>query len=70
MTRAASVLARTQFEAEEEKFRLGLSTTFNVLQLQNQLTSARSDEIRALSNYNEALGQLDQVTGKLQYNLQ
>jgi len=70
VTRAASVLARTQFEAEEEKFRLGLSTTFNVLQLQNQLTSARSDEIRALSNYNEALGQLDQVTGKLQYNLQ
>ena len=68
--RAATVLARTQLEAEQEKFRLGLSTSFNVLQFQNQLTSARSDEIRALSDYNEALGKLDQVTGKLQYGIQ
>lgn len=68
--RAATVLARTQLEAEQEKFRLGLSTSFNVLQFQNQLTSARSDEIRALSDYNVALGRLDQVTGKLQYNAQ
>jgi outer membrane protein len=68
--RAATVLARTQLEAEQEKFRLGLSTSFNVLQFQNQLTSARSDEIRALSDYNEALGRLDQVTGKLQYGVQ
>jgi len=67
--RAATVLARTQLEAEQEKFRLGLSTSFNVLQFQNQLTSARSDEIRALSDYNEALGRLDQVTGKLQYGI-
>jgi outer membrane protein TolC len=68
--RAATVLARTQLEAEQEKFRLGLSTSFNVLQFQNQLTSARSDEIRALSDYNEALGRLDQVTGKLQAGVQ
>jgi outer membrane protein TolC len=68
--RTATVLARTQLEAEQEKFRLGLSTSFNVLQFQNQLTSARSDEIRALSDYNEALGRLDQVTGKLQYRVQ
>jgi outer membrane protein TolC len=68
--RAATVLARTQLEAEQEKFRLGLSTSFNVLQFQNQLTSARSDEISALSEYNKALGRLDQVTGKLQYGVQ
>ena len=68
--RAATVLARTQLEAEQEKFRLGLSTSFTVLQFQNQLTSARSDEIRALSDYNEALGRLDQVTGKLLYGVQ
>jgi len=70
VTRAATVLARTQLEAEQEKFRLGLSTSFNVLQFQNQLTSARSNEIRALSDYNESLGRLDQVTGKLQYGVQ
>jgi HAE1 family hydrophobic/amphiphilic exporter-1 len=68
VTRAATVLARSQLEVEQEKFRLGLSTTFLVLQLQNQLTAARSDEIRALSNYNEALGQLDQITGTLRYD--
>ena len=68
VTRAATVLARSQLEVEQEKFRLGLSTSFNVLQLQNQLTAARSDEIRALSDYNEALAQLDQVTGTLRYD--
>ena len=68
VTRAATVLARSQLEVEQEKFRLGLSTSFNVLQLQNQLTAARSDEIRALSDYNEALGQLDQRTGTLRYD--
>ena len=68
VTRAATVLARSQLEVEQEKFRLGLSTSFNVLQLQNQLTAARSDEIRALSDYNEALGQLDQITGTLRYD--
>jgi outer membrane protein TolC len=68
--RAATVLARTQLEAEQEKFRLGLSTSFTVLQFQNQLTSARSDEIRVLSDYNVALGRLDQITGKLQYGIQ
>ena len=68
VTRAATVLARSQLDVEQEKFRLGLSTSFNVLQLQNQLTAARSDEIRALSDYNEALGQLDQITGTLRYD--
>lgn len=68
VTRATTVLARTQLEAEQEKFRLGLSTSFNVLQFQSQLTTARSDETRALSDYNVALGRLDQVTGTLQYS--
>jgi len=67
VTRAATVLARTQLEAEQEKFRLGLSTSFNVLQFQSQLTTARSDETRSLSDYNVALGRLDQVTGTMQY---
>jgi outer membrane protein TolC len=68
VTRAATVLARSQLDVEQEKFRLGLSTSFNVLQLQNQLTAVRSGEIRALSDYNEALGQLDYITGTLRYD--
>ena len=67
VTRAATVLAHTQLEAEQEKFRLGLSTSFVVLDLQEDLSIAQSDETRALSDYNVALARLDQVTGKMQY---
>jgi len=34
-----------------------------VLQLQNNLTSARSQEIRALANYNQALASLSAAEG-------
>ena len=34
-----------------------------MLQLQKNLTSARSDEIRALANYNEALANLAAAEG-------
>jgi outer membrane protein TolC len=34
-----------------------------VLQLQNNLTTARSQEIRALANYNEALANLAAAEG-------
>jgi outer membrane protein TolC len=67
VTRAATVLAQAQLEAEQEKFRLGLTTSFNVLELQEDLSIARTDETLALSNYNVALARLDQLTGKLQY---
>jgi outer membrane protein TolC len=67
VTRAATVLARTQLEAEQEKFRLGLSTSFNVLAFQRDLSITQSDETQALSDYNVALARLDQVTGKIQY---
>lgn len=67
VTRSATRLAKTQLEAEQEKFRLGLSTSFVVLDFQGELTNARSDEIRAISNYNIALAQLDQITGTLRY---
>jgi outer membrane protein TolC len=68
VTRAGTVLARTQLEAEQEKFRLGLTTSFNVLELQEDLSIARTDETRVLSEYNIALARLDQLTGQLQYD--
>jgi outer membrane protein TolC len=68
VTRQATALARTQLEAEQEKFRLGLSTSFNVLEFQEDLAIARTDETRALSDYNVALARLDQLTGKMQYD--
>jgi outer membrane protein TolC len=68
VTRAGTALARAQLEAEQEKFRLGLTTSFNVLELQEDLSIARTDETRVLSDYNVALARLDQLTGKLQYD--
>jgi outer membrane protein TolC len=69
VTRAATALAQTQLEAEQEKFRLGLSTSFIVLDFQEDLTIARSEETRAVSDYNIALARLDQITGTLHYGV-
>jgi outer membrane protein TolC len=62
-TRAARIYAEAALDAEQKKYAVGKSTTFTVLQLQNNLTSARSEEIRSLANYNEALANLSQQEG-------
>jgi cell division septation protein DedD len=68
VTRAATKLAQTQLEAEQEKFRLGLSTSFRVLEFQRELTDSRSAGTQALSDYNVELARLDQRTGVLRYS--
>ena len=62
-TRQARTYAEAALDAEQKKYAVGKSTTFTVLQLQNNLTAARSQEIRALANYNEALANLAQQEG-------
>ena len=62
-TRKSRLYAEAALKAEQGKYAAGKSTTFTVLQLQNNLTSARSQEIRALANYNEALANLAQQEG-------
>ena len=57
-TQKARTYAEAALKAEQGKYAVGKSTTFTVLQLQNNLTAARSQEIRALANYNEALANL------------
>ncbi|MGD0743756.1 MAG: TolC family protein [Verrucomicrobiota bacterium] len=57
-TRQARIYAEAALDAEQRKYAVGKSTTFTVLQLQNSLTAARSQEIRSLANYNEALANL------------
>lgn len=54
-TRDAVAFAETALDAEQKKLENGKSTTFQVLQLQRNLTNARFDEIRALAEYNIAL---------------
>ena len=57
-TQQARVYAEAALDAEQRKYAVGKSTTFTVLQLQNNLTAARSQEIRSLADYNEALANL------------
>ena len=57
-TKNASEFAEAALDAEQKKLQNGKSTSFQVLQLQRDLTAARSSEIRALADYNIALSQL------------
>ena len=60
---AGRIAARAQLNGETEKFRAGLSTTFLVLQRQTDLSVAEGTEVRALTDYNKALADLQRVTG-------
>jgi HAE1 family hydrophobic/amphiphilic exporter-1 len=60
---ANRIAANAQYNGELEKFRAGLSTNFFVLQRQTDLSVARGNEIRALTDYNKALADLQRVTG-------
>jgi len=62
-THEARLYAQAALEAEQKKLENGKSTSFVVLQLQSNLTTARSEEIRALADYNEALVTLAKVQG-------
>ncbi len=62
-TRQARLYAEEALRAEEMKLEKGKSTSFVVLQLQRDLTAARSAEIRALADYNIALARLAQNEG-------
>jgi len=54
-TRQARIFAEVALEAEEKKLAAGTGTIFQVLQRQKDLTQARSDEIRALTDYLNSL---------------
>ena len=57
-TRQARIYAEAALDAEQKKLENGKSTSFVVLQLQRDLTAARSAELRALADYNKALSTL------------
>jgi outer membrane protein len=57
-TRAAREYAEDALAAEQKKLESGKSTTYTVLQMQRDLTTARGTEIQALTTYNNALSQL------------
>jgi outer membrane protein TolC len=56
--RQARAYAEAALDAEQKKLENGKSTTFEVLRLQRDLTSARSNEVRAELDYYAALSSL------------
>lgn len=62
-TRQARLFAQEALNVEQKKLENGKSTSFFVLQYQNDLTARRYDEIEALASYNKAMANLAKVEG-------
>ena len=63
VTRGARELAQKKLEAEEKKLAVGLSSVREILRFQDDLSREQSREIRALTDYNIALANLDRAKG-------
>ncbi len=60
----ARKLAEEKLAAEEKKFEVGLSTSFNVLEFQEDLAESQSQEIQAIIDYKKSKIKLNRVMGK------
>jgi outer membrane protein len=60
--REARSNAETQLEGEQRLYQVGRSTTFLLFQRENALTNARNAELRAETDYNKALADLQRAT--------
>jgi outer membrane protein TolC len=61
--KAARELAQKKLTAEEEKFKVGLSTNYFILEYQKDLADAQIMELRAMVDYNISLANLYRVQG-------
>ena len=61
-SRLARESAEQQLTGEQKLYDVGRSTTFLLLQRQNELTSARTNELQAQTDYNKALADLQRAT--------
>jgi len=59
--RVARKLAEEKLSAEEKKFEVGLSTSFNVLEFQTDLAEEQSKELRAIIDFNKSKIKLRKV---------
>ena len=61
-TRSARILAEKQLQTEQERLKVGLSTTRFVLEFQRDLATAQGNELRAIVDYNKSLSNLARHT--------
>jgi outer membrane protein TolC len=71
-TRSARIMAEKQLQAEQERLKVGLSTTRFVLDFQRDLATAQGNELRAIVDYNKSLSNLSRhkATTLDRYNLE
>jgi len=60
----ARQLQQETFDAEQKKYRLGASTTYNVILTQRDLIAAQGTELRALANLEEAKANYERALGR------
>lgn len=65
LAKVSSTLARRNLEAEQKRYENGLSTSFQVLEIQEDLSIALSNEVNAVIAYRNAVVALDRSTGEL-----
>ena len=63
-TKVSQKLAEEKLNAEEKKFEVGLSTSFNVLEFQEDLAEEQSNAIKDLIDYNKSRNRLNQVIAR------
>lgn len=63
--RVSSRLAERNLDAEQRRYENGLSTSFQVLEIQEDLTLARSREVSAITAYRRALVDYQRSIGRL-----
>lgn len=62
-TRAARDAAERNVEAERRRYENGMTTNFQVLEVQQQLSDARVRELQALVGYNQAVSRFHRAVG-------
>ncbi|MCB1057722.1 MAG: TolC family protein [Acidobacteria bacterium] len=63
--RASRVAQEKSLEAERKRFENGMSTSFQVLQIQDDLSLAQSEEVSAVTNYRIRLADYYRAIGRL-----
>ena len=65
VTRRGTAYAEERLRAFQKRNAVGLSTTKDVFDVEEDLVAARANEIQALVDYNNAVTQLWRVTGEI-----
>jgi outer membrane protein TolC len=68
----ATKLQEQALEDEKKRYEVGVSTSYRVLEFEEDLARARSNELRALVDHRKALISLDRAEGTIleRYNIQ